>query len=67
MNLKQNVSKARERKRKTAEISMHSRGNELIPNYEDTRANQCALRQNRNHPGIFRFPPLSVKSMSEAS
>jgi hypothetical protein len=57
MNLKQNVSKARERERTTAEISMHSRGNELIPNYQDTRAEQCALRQNRDHPGIFRIRP----------
>jgi len=48
MNLKQNVSKARQRKGKTAEISMQFRGYKLIPNYKNTRAQPCALRQNRN-------------------
>ncbi len=66
MNLKQNVSNPRQREGKTAEISMHSRGNELIPNYKDTRAEQCTLRQNRNHTGSFRFR-LSAKSMSDVS
>jgi hypothetical protein len=48
MNLKQNVPKARECEGKTTEISVQFRGNELIPNYKDTRAEQCALRQNRD-------------------
>jgi hypothetical protein len=57
MNLEHNVSKARKRKGKTTEISVHSRGNKLIPNYKDTRTELCTLRQNRNHPGTFRFRP----------
>jgi hypothetical protein len=48
MNLKQNVSKPCQREGKTTEISVQFRGNELIPNYKDTRAEQCALRQNRD-------------------
>ena len=66
MNLEQNVSNARQRERKATKISVYSRGNELIPNYKHARAEQCALRQNRNHTGSFRFR-LSAKSMSDVS